>query len=215
MLRNVISNDLYTILIVIGLILIAVCKVLFAKRFQDFILVLGNSKYLKIYAKDQKFFDVFDGLLFLNFVLAISIFGFISYNHLTTELEISKLLLLKLTAIIAILIVMKTLLERLIGSVFEIDFLIDNYLFQKISYKNFLGIILMPLNAIIIYGISVSNPIIYSIWAIIVLVFVIGIITTVKTYQNLIKQNMFYFILYLCALEIAPYIILYQLAIKN
>ncbi|MFC5193921.1 DUF4271 domain-containing protein [Bizionia hallyeonensis] len=215
MLRNVISNDLYTILIVIGLILIAVCKVLFAKRFQDFILVLGNSKYLKIYAKDQKFFDVFDGLLFLNFVLAISIFGFISYNHLTTELEISKLLLLKLTAIIAILIVMKTLLERLIGSVFEIDFLIDNYLFQKISYKNFLGIILMPLNAIIIYGVSVSNPIIYSIWAIIVLVFVIGIITTVKTYQNLIKQNMFYFILYLCALEIAPYIILYQLAIKN
>jgi len=215
MLRNVISNDLYTILIVIGLILIAVCKVLFAKRFQDFILVLGNSKYLKIYAKDQKFFDVFDGLLFLNFVLAISIFGFISYNHLTTELEISKLLLLKLTAIIAILIVMKTLLERLIGSVFEIDFLIDNYLFQKISYKNFLGIILMPLNAIIIYGISVSNPIIYSIWAIIVLVFVIGIITTVKTYQNLIKQNMFYFILYLCTLEIAPYIILYQLAIKN
>jgi len=215
MLRNVISNDLYTILIVIGLILIAVCKVLFAKRFQDFILVLGNSKYLKIYAKDQKFFDVFDGLLFLNFVLAISIFGFISYNHLTTELEISKLLLLKLTAIIAILIVMKTLLERLIGSVFEIDFLIDNYLFQKISYKNFLGIILMPLNAIIIYGVSVSNPIIYSIWAIIVLVFVIGIITTVKTYQNLIKQNMFYFILYLCTLEIAPYIILYQLAIKN
>ncbi|OBX23124.1 MULTISPECIES: DUF4271 domain-containing protein [Bizionia] len=215
MLRNVISNDLFTILIVVGLILIAVCKVLFAKRFQDFVLVLGNSKYLKIYSKDQKFFDVFDGLLFFNFVLAISIFGFITYNHLTTELEISKLFLLKLTAIIAILIVMKTLLERLIGSVFEIDFLIDNYLFQKISYKNFLGIILMPLNAIIIYGISVSNPIIYSIWAVIVFVFIIGIITTVKTYQNLIKQNMFYFILYLCALEIAPYIILYQLAIKN
>ena len=55
MLRNVISNDLFTVLIVIGLILIAVSKVLFAKRFHDFILVLGNSKYLKIYSKDQKF----------------------------------------------------------------------------------------------------------------------------------------------------------------
>ena len=215
MLRNVISNDLFTVLIVIGLILIAVSKVLFAKRFHDFILVLGNSKYLKIYSKDQKFFDVFDGLLFLNFVLAISIFGFISYNHLTTNLEISKMLLLKLAAIIATLLIMKTLLERLIGSVFEIDFLIDNYLFQKISYKNFLGIILMPLNAIIIYSIPISNSIIYSIWAVIFLIFIIGIITTVKTYQNLIKQNMFYFILYLCALEIAPYIILYQLAINE
>lgn len=215
MLRNVISNDLFTILIVIGLILIAFSKVLFTKRFQEFILVLGNSKYLKIYAKDQKFFDVFDGLLFLNFVLAISIFGFISYNHLTNEIEISKMFLLKFAAILAILLTMKTLMERLIGSVFEIDFLIDNYLFQKISYKNFLGMILMPLNAIIIFGFYISTPIIYSIWAVIIFVFVIGIITTVKTYLNLIKQNMFYFILYLCTLEIAPYIILYQLAIND
>ncbi len=215
MLRNVISNDLLTILIIIGLILIAISKVLFTKRFQDFILVLGNSKYLKIYSKDQKFFDFFDGLLFLNFVLAISLFGFISFNHLMTTTEISNVFLLKLTLITAILLIMKTLLERLIGSIFEIDFLIDNYLFQKISYKNFLGIILMPLNAIIIYGIAISNELIYSIWAIIILVFIIGAITTVKTYQNLIKQNMFYFILYLCALEIAPYIILYQVAIKN
>tara|TARA_R110002012_G_scaffold312248_1_gene522639 strand:- start:209279 stop:209926 length:648 start_codon:yes stop_codon:yes gene_type:complete len=215
MLRNIISNDLFTILIVIGLILIAVCKVLFTKRFNDFILVLGNSKYLKIYSKDQKFFDAFDGLLFLNFVMAISIFGFISYNYLVAEIDITKILLLKLTAIIAIVLIMKTLVERLIGSVFEIDFLIDNYLFQKISYKNFLGIILMPLNAIIIFSISITNPLIYGIWAVIVFVFIIGIITTVKTYQNLIKQNMFYFILYLCALEIAPYVILYQIGMHD
>lgn len=214
MLRNVISNDLFTILIVVGLILITLTKVLFSKRFQDFVLVLGNSKYLKIYSKDQKFFDLFDGLLFLNFVIAVTIFGFISYNHVTIDLEMSVLVLLKLTAATAIFLIMKTLIERLIGSVFEIDFIIDNYLFQKISYKNFLGLVLMPINALIIYGNYVSDVAIFGIWAIILLIFIIGIITTVKTYQNLIKQNLFYFILYLCTLEIAPYIILYHLAIN-
>ncbi|TYB79014.1 DUF4271 domain-containing protein [Bizionia myxarmorum] len=214
MLRNVISNDLFTILIVVGLILITIAKILFTKRFHEFVQVLGNSKYLKIYSKDQKFFDLFDGLLFINFVLAITIFSFITYNHLTVDLELSAVVLLKFAAIVAIFFIMKTLIERLIGSVFEIDFLIENYLFQKISYKNFLGLLIMPLNAILIYGLFVGNVVIYGIWALILLIFIIGIITTVKTYQNLIKQNMFYFILYLCTLEIAPYIILYQMAIN-
>ncbi|MGY0391542.1 DUF4271 domain-containing protein [Bizionia sp. KMM 8389] len=214
MLRTVFSNDLFTLLIVIGLILITVTKVLFAKRFQDFILVLGNSKYLKIYAKDQKFLDVFDGLLFVNFVLAVSIFGYISYNHLAYNLDVSAQTLFKIAAITALFLVIKTLLERLIGSVFEIDFLIDKYLFQKTSYKNFLGIILMPINAILLYGSFISEASLYIISGLILIIFIIGQITTIKSYQNLIKQNMFYFILYLCALEIAPYIILYQMAIN-
>ncbi|EGV42284.1 DUF4271 domain-containing protein [Bizionia argentinensis JUB59] len=214
MLRNYISNDLFTILIVVGFILITITKVLFTKRFQDFVLVLGNSKYLKIYSKDQKFFDVFDSLLFLNFALAVTIFGFITFNQISPDLDMSGIVLLKLIAITAIYLIMKTLIERLIGSVFDIDFIIENYLFQKTSYKNFIGLILMPLNAIVIYGDLASKAIIYATWSIILIVFVIGIITTIKTYHNLIKENMFYFILYLCTLEIAPYIILYQMAIN-
>ncbi|PNQ75078.1 DUF4271 domain-containing protein [Hanstruepera neustonica] len=208
MLRPLISNDLFTVSIVIGLILIAISKALFAKRFDDFVFVLGNSKYLKIYSRDQKFFDVFDALLFINFVFTFTIFGILSFETLFGSVSLSLTLLLKLFLAVAIFITMKILIERLIGSVFDIDFLIDNYLFQKISYKNFVGILLLPLNALLIYSIDSSPVIIYSILAIILLVFIIGLLTTLKVYQNLIKQNMFYFILYLCALEIAPYVII-------
>jgi hypothetical protein len=215
MLRPILSNDLFSICIVIGLILIAVAKVLFAKRFDDFVFVLGNSKYLKIYSRDQKFFDVFDALLFVNFIFSITIFGILSYNQLYNSLEISISLLFKLVLGVAIFIIMKILIERLIGSVFDIDFLIDNYLFQKLSYKNFVGLILLPLNALLIYSFHGNSIITYSILAIILLVFFIGLLTTLKVYQNLIKQNLFYFILYLCALEIAPYVIIISFIVIN
>jgi hypothetical protein len=215
MLREVLSNDLFTIAIVIGLVLITVSKVMNPKRFNDFSIVLGNSKYLKIYARDQKFFDFFDALLFSNYVLSLSVFSIIAFNEVFSPVVITFSFFMKITLAIAIFIIMKILIERLIGSVFDIDFLTDTYLFQKITYKNFMGLILIPINLFLVYTIPVSKVFIYVFIGILTFIFCIGIITTLKTYQNLIKQNLFYFILYLCALEIAPYIILYAFAIDG
>ena len=79
MIREVISYEWFTVFMVLGLSLITMAKVLFTNRFLDFIGVLGNSKYLKLYTKDQKFIDFFDGLLFLNLAIGLSVFGFFSY----------------------------------------------------------------------------------------------------------------------------------------
>jgi len=107
------------------------------------------------------------------------------------------------------------LLERLIGSLFEIDQLIDNYIFQKISYKNYIGLLLLPINALLIFSVTPSRQIIFLVLSILLIISVIGLITSFKSHQSLIKKNFFYFILYLCALEIAPYIILYKVFIVN
>ena len=215
MLREVISNDLFTISIVFGLVLVAISKAIFPKRFNDFIAVLGNSKYLKIYARDQKFLDLFDAILFANYCIQLSIFGIITFNQVFNPIVITLAFFLKLILGIAILVVMKILIERLLGSIFEIEFLTDNYLFQKITYKNFIGIILIPINLLMIYTVTISSSLVYILVVFLILIFSIGIITSIKTHLNLIKQNLFYFILYLCALEIAPYIILYALVIDG
>ena len=215
MLREVISNDLFTISIVFGLVLVAISKAIFPKRFNDFIAVLGNSKYLKIYARDQKFLDLFDAILFANYCIQLSIFGIITFNQVFNPIVITLTFFLKLILGIAILVVMKILIERLLGSIFEIEFLTDNYLFQKITYKNFIGIILIPINLLMIYTVPISSSLVYILVVFLILIFSIGIITSIKTHLNLIKQNLFYFILYLCALEIAPYIILYALVIDG
>ena len=215
MLRHVDSNELFTILIVIGLIIVAIAKLAAPKRFDDFVLVIGNDKYLKIYSRDQKFLDKFDALMFSNFVLSVSVFCFIVYQQVTNSNTVSANTLFKLTVSIGVFILIKVLVERLIGSLFEIDKLIDQYIFQKISFKNYLGMLLLPINALFIYSFKPSLSIIYAFIILFFIINIIGLISTFKTNQSIIKDNLFYFILYLCALEIAPYIILYKVFIAK
>lgn len=215
MLRALISNEWFTVFIVLGLLAIAMSKQFFSVRFNDFVGVLGNSKYLKIYSRDQKFIDGFDSLLFFNLIVSLSIFGFLVYSTLVVPIHFDILLFLKIIFGIAALVLIKVLLERLIGSLFDIDKLIDSYLFQKTSYLNFSGFILLPINVLLLYTLTPSKLVIYISIGLLVLINSIGLITSFKNHQKLILNNLFYFILYLCALEIGPYLILYKLIIKD
>lgn len=211
MLREIVSNEWFTIFIVLGLVLVTLSKFLFENRFKDFLLVIGNSKYLKIYSRDQKFIDGFDTLMFLNLLISVSIFSFIAYSELVLPSEFDLTLFVKVLFAIGALILIKVLLERLLASLFEIDELIDAYLFQKTSYLNYSGFVLLPINILLIYSITPSKPLIYTVISLVLLINLIGFITSFKKHQKLIFDNLFYFILYLCALEIGPYLILYKL----
>ena len=215
MIRDAASNELFTILLVLGLVIIAAAKLLAPKRFSDFVFIVGDFKYLKIYSRDQKFFDKFDALLFVNLILSVSVFCFIIYQFLTEAKMLSVNFMFKLTFGIGLFSLIKVLTERLIGSLFEIDKLVDAYLFQKISYRNYLGFLLLPINALLIFNIKPSMPVFYIIIGLLLIVNIIGLATSFKTHQSIIKHNFFYFILYLCALEIAPYIILYKVFITK
>jgi len=213
MLRETMTYDWFTVAWLTGLIALAVSKSLYAHRFSDFMSVLGNSRYLKIYSRDQKFIDGFDSLFFLNFVIAISIFIYITVSLFTEFKGFELNLFLKILFGVSILNLSKILFERLIGSLFEIDKIIDNYLFQKTTYKNFTGLILLPLNCFIIYALEPSKTIIYSIIGLLFAINFVGFVISFKNHQKVLLSNVFYFILYLCALEIGPYLILAKLII--
>jgi Domain of unknown function (DUF4271) len=215
MLRETISNDWFTLLIVLSLSILAIAKYAFSNRFNDFLWVIGNSKYLKIYTREQKFIDPFDTLLFSNLIISLSLFLFICYNVLVKTVPFNISLFLKILLAVGTLLLIKVLIERLIGSLFEIDSLIDSYIFQKTSYKNYIGLVLLPLDIILIFALQPNPTLIYVIFGLLFIINIIGFITSFKTYQKLIINNFFYFILYLCALEIAPYIILYKLFIDS
>lgn len=214
MLRDILYNDWITVFIFLGLVFITLAKYMYTNRFMDFIGIIGNSKYLKIYARDQKFIDGFDMLLFLNLVISISVFGYVSYRNLLYQHPFDIIVFLKVIFAVGAIILIKILLERLIGSLFEMDKLMDIYLFQKTSYKNFTGFVLFPINLLLVYSVTPTVLIFYIVIGIIVLVNLIGFIITLKNYQNIVVNNLFYFILYLCALEIGPYLILYKLIIE-
>ena len=215
MIREIISYEWFTVFMVLGLVFITMAKVMFTDRFLEFVGVLGNSKYLKLYTKDQKFIDFFDALLFFNLVVSLSIFGYLSYLTLEPTQSFELDVFLKLILGITSLALIKILIERLIGSLFEIDKIIESYLFQKTSYKNISGFLLLIINALLLYTISPSKKIILAVILILLLINLIGFMTSFRNHQKVVTSNIFYFILYLCTLEIGPYLILYKIIVEH
>ena len=208
--RNFITYEWFTIFTLIGLFAIVAAKYLNTLRFNDFLYVVSNSKYLKIYTKDQKFVDLFDSFLFVNLAISLSIFSYFTYTNFISPADFELITFLKLIFSVAAIIIIKTLLERLIGSLFVIDSLIDNYLFQKTTFKNYSGIVFLGANLLLLYTNLSATIVIISAISLVGLINLIGFLTSFKNHQKLINPNFFYFLLYLCALEIAPYILLYK-----
>lgn len=211
MIRVTEPNELFTILMVMGLLLVTLAKFFFGRRFSSFVYLPGNSKYLIIHTRDQKFFDTFDALLFSNLIISLSIFVSICQKSFKGYGITALDDFFKLMVALAAFILTKILLERLIGSLFGVDTLTDSYLFQKTSYKNYLGLILIPLNALFIFYQTPSEIIVLITISLLMLINLTGLIVSFKVHQNILTRNLFYFILYLCTLEIAPYIIIYKL----
>jgi hypothetical protein len=211
MLREVLFNDLYTIIIVAGLAIIVSAKLLNFNRFTDFIRLFGTTNYLKIYFKDHRFLDPFDILLFLNFCINGTLTGILTYTTFVQNLELNALLFIKLGTLLGSWVLLKILLEIGIGHLFDIPKLFHSYVFQQVSFLNFLGVVLLPLNSLLIF--SILNHYILMITTLVIsgVILFVGFMKSIKTYQKLLTNNFFYFILYLCTLEIGPYIVLYKL----
>ena len=210
MLRDFISNDWYVVFCLLSLVIILMAKKNDAQRFSEFLKLFGNNNYLRIYLKEHSFFDRFDSLLFINFCINIVVFGWISYQFVFEPVVMNLLLFSQLFSFVAVVVLLKIGLELFLGYVLDLRTLFNILTFQQISSYNFIGLILLPLNAFIVFGVNFAPLAIILTMVLILLIVVVGMTKTVQSNLNILLNNFFYFILYLCTLEIGPYLILYK-----
>ncbi len=196
------------------LLLVALSKLLFAKRFNEFAYLLFNSRYSSLYIREQRFLDVFEGLLFSNLVLNLGLLLFIYLSYIGQN-DVSQLSIFKYSFLIGLFLILKVLFERLLSSVLDIEPIIDKYLFQTISFRNFIGLLLLPINAFLIYTLKPNKISFFILVGFLFLILIFGLFLFIKNNLNAFKKSLFYFILYLCALEIAPYVVLYKMITTN
>jgi hypothetical protein len=187
MLREVQFNDLYTTIIVACLAIIVGAKYLKPQRFIDILRLLGNSNYLRIYFKDHKFLDPFDIILFLNFCLNGMLISLLAYIQLVKKIDIDIVLFLKLSVVFGAVVLVKILIELGIGYLFDIQKIFHSYVFQQVSFFNFLGIILLPLNSLLIFGVPNNRFLLTFILSISGLILLIGMLKSIKFYQKLLN----------------------------
>ena len=213
--RYIISNDLLTIIILLVLLLLTLAKSLFHNRFEDFTTLMVSGKFMSIKSKEYKLLFGFNVLMLAVHILSVSLFIFLTFrifNALTVG--DSENLLIRIITAYAFIVLLKITVEKIIANVFDIDEIIDNYIFQKQTYLNFISLIIFALTLFLVYSNIPKLPLFYLIIGLIILAFLYTLFAIIKKNQRLITHYWFYFILYICALEIAPYVVLYKLITK-
>lgn len=193
-------------------LLIAVAKYLYPMRFREFIMLPVTNKYFLVQGKSDNLTHPFNALLFIVQVAAVSLFIYLFIDLYQPEIaQSNRWLFLQICTGYTVFVVAKFCIEKIVGAVFAIDDLINGYLYEKLSYRNLLALLFLLGNIIFFYAFSANITLLWIITAVILVFNGITLFYSYKTKRNLVSRHFFYFILYLCALEISPYIILYKL----
>ncbi len=203
------SSDWMIISLFVSLVLLALGKYLFQFRFVNFVVLPFNDKYVSIQNKKGPFFSGFHILLTVFQLINLALFLYLLQKTLLNSIlgdgsysffYILGFLILFQTA--------KFVLQKINAYVFNTQQLVADLIFSKFSYLNHSSLFIFIANVLLIFILKDSKIVIYGTILMIVFINGIGIAKLLKNHQKTVLPNLFYFILYLCTLEIAPLIII-------
>ena len=203
------SRDWATVLFVLSFAIIAVTKSVFENRFADFANLIYSNKYIKVYKDSSNLKSTFTVSLFLVQVISLAFFVQITLSYFGYASKTDWLLYIQILTLLVFFILSKYLIEKIIATSFNIEEFMEQFNLQKVNYRTYIGLFILPFNIILFYYDSFSKNIPLLIIAIILIINALTYFISIKNYQKLIFSKLFYFILYLCALEIAPYYFMY------
>jgi len=214
--RIIANKDWATLIFVITLALIVLAKTAFESRFNDFLRLIVSDKYNKIYRESSHLMSGFNVLLFtvnlvsLSFFIQMILVHFFKYPDKT-----DWILYVRIFTLLSVFILSKFIVEKIIAATFGIEEIIEQFNLQKVNFRTYAGLLLLPVTIMLFYGDYASKSLLLVIIVTLLIINLLTYLLSLKNYQNLIFGKLFYFILYLCALEIAPYYFIYYLITKN
>ncbi len=208
-------QDWATIVFVAMFGIIVVVKSVFESRFQDFLNLIISDKYTKIYRDASYLMSGFTIFLFVVQLISFSFFIQLTLHKFYQLPKNDWILFIQINTFISVFVLSKFLIDKIIATSFDIEEFADQFNLQKVTYRTYIGILLLPVNAILFYNPNASDFLFYCIIAIIIATNLLTYIISLKNYQNLLIGKLFYFILYLCALEIAPYYFIYDWFVRR
>ena len=208
-LRENLQADWITIVILVSLIFIIIAKQLFYTRFINFLVLPFNNKYLFMYNKRDILFNWFHIFLAGFQLINLTLFIFYAVEILfQADLSSTPVNFLIVFSLILLFFLLKVIIQLGNSFVFNNQKTITEIIFKKISFLNFSGLVLFAANVLLTFIFHGSALIVYAGIFFVILVNMVGWITILRNHQKYISSYFFYFILYLCALEISPYVLM-------
>ncbi|MBP6757333.1 MAG: DUF4271 domain-containing protein [Bacteroidia bacterium] len=203
------NKDWATLLFLLSFIIIAFSKSVSENRFNDFINLIFSDKYIKVYRDSSHLKSGFTISLFLVQVISLAFFIQLSLHIFGYASKTDWILYIQITTFLIFFILSKFLIEKIIATSFNIEEFVEQFNLQKVTYRTYIGLFLLPIDIVLFYYDNFSRSIPVIMIGVVLVINVLTYFISIKNYQNLIFSKLFYFILYLCAFEIAPYYFIY------
>ncbi|MQP51285.1 MULTISPECIES: DUF4271 domain-containing protein [unclassified Flavobacterium] len=209
------SKDWAVILFIVCLTIIAVNKTISSVRFNEFTRLAYSDKYTKIYKDSSNLMSGFTISMFVLQLISFSFFTLLMLNQFNKAVKTDLIIYIQIFTFLSVFILSKFLIEKIIATAFKIEEFNEQFNLLKVNYRAYFGFILLPINIILFYNTINSDWFFKILLITLITINITTYLVALKLYQNLLLRKIFYFILYLCTLEIAPYYFIYNWFTKN
>lgn len=198
------------------LIFLTWAKVLYKDRLLHTASLFFAKKYLFIYFNKEKndIINLFQFLLFMVQLLVLSLLLYFANNLWQFSAKLNALNgYLLLVAGVGVYFCLRYLIGLFLAEIFNIKNKYSRIVYDKVSYFNNLILWILPLIMLSAYA-NIYKEFFFKItFFVLVILLILRYVLVLVNNKKLIVNNLFYFILYICALEIAPLAIILKLTI--
>ena len=208
--KIVINTNWISIILVFLFAIIAVLKIIDGDKLKGYVFALFNKGFIEDEVEENtSFFSSFYSLLFIfsSVVLALVTSLLVAETNKNTSFSVSSFFLI--LGIIWSYFTIKSLLEIGVIRLFFIKKEVRFYVVSKFGYLYSISFFLIIFLVLFRFG-----PLNFSFFIAATLgLFFLKFVFQVVNNKNLVFGKLFYFILYLCAFEIAPLLIMFKLVL--
>lgn len=210
------NNDWIALVFFTIFIILVIIKLSFAERLNyTSVLFFSKTNLATYFNKETR--NIFNLYQILFFVVQLLVFSLLFFEIVAYVKPILKPLNLYQFSLILAVIFLYFAFRYIVGvflaTIFNLTEIHKKFLYEKINYFNGLSLSVLPFLLILFY--TDEYKIVFSRITFIFFIFllILRYVWVVRNNKKLIFSNLLYFILYLCALEIAPLVIILKLTI--
>ncbi len=211
--RIIVDKDWISLLLLGVVFLIVLLNIINQKRLQKLLFLPFNDSYRLNYS--QQTWHIFNILFFVVSNLILSLFVYVVILHFSPARIVNTANpYFRILSLVLIYWIFRYGLGKLMAFLFEIKKTQNKVAFMKMSYLFSSSLYLLLFLIIIIYYSNFKAFLINITIAFYAVLLLVRYVRFINIYKRLISTHLFYFILYLCALEIAPLFIAIKIGLQ-
>ena len=212
------SNTVVFFVLVLLLVILTYIKVAFGKDLEDMLQSFANRNTAQQVLRTQSDELSFSALLLhFNFIIVVSLylrFFLVKYYHVTSLESLYSILFL--IFLFTFFYLAKLLVVKLIGVVFELNTVCDEYIFNFTTICKTLGLSLIPALFIFYTAPKKFFDVVFVASIVVIAGFIIMFIYRgLSTGYKLMYRSVYHFFIYVCVVEISPIFLLLKLLTKT